>query len=215
MASPRPSRSRLQVALLGGILLLMVVLAYWWSTRRVPPSAPTPRPAQSAAAQPPSLRAAAPYTPPAQRQTVPHTAGLPDLIDRQPTGANLDHRITRYANGTVDLHTSIQRSLDLEGSADLQVNFQIIQDLLASYRTLFRTNPIGSENAEFTTALLGKNPHQVILLSPGLTVISPSGELLDPWGTPYYFHPLSATRLDLRSAGPDRTLWTPDDILQM
>jgi hypothetical protein len=35
---------------------------------------------------------------------------------------------------------------------------------------------------------------------------------LDRFGTPYFFHPISETRIDVRSAGPDRKLWTEDDV---
>ncbi len=39
------------------------------------------------------------------------------------------------------------------------------------------------------------------------------GELLDIWGTPYFFHQMSAQQMEIRSAGLDKTLWTQDDII--
>jgi len=39
------------------------------------------------------------------------------------------------------------------------------------------------------------------------------GRLVDRWGTPWLLHPLSADVLQLRSAGPDRRLYTADDLV--
>ncbi len=36
--------------------------------------------------------------------------------------------------------------------------------------------------------------------------------LTDPWTTPYRYPPPTATATDLRSAGPDKTFNTPDDL---
>jgi len=38
------------------------------------------------------------------------------------------------------------------------------------------------------------------------------GQLVDRWGTPLFFHALGNGRFEIRSAGPDRKLWTADDI---
>ncbi len=37
--------------------------------------------------------------------------------------------------------------------------------------------------------------------------------LLDRWGTPYLFHPLSHKLMQMRSAGPDRQPYTQDDLI--
>lgn len=39
------------------------------------------------------------------------------------------------------------------------------------------------------------------------------GRLLDRWGTPWQVHPLASDLIQLRSAGPDRRLYTDDDLL--
>ncbi len=39
------------------------------------------------------------------------------------------------------------------------------------------------------------------------------GKLVDRWGRPWQVHPLSANVLQLRSAGPDGRLYTPDDLV--
>lgn len=39
------------------------------------------------------------------------------------------------------------------------------------------------------------------------------GRLIDRWGTPWQVHPLAADHIELRSAGPDRRLYTADDLV--
>jgi hypothetical protein len=35
---------------------------------------------------------------------------------------------------------------------------------------------------------------------------------VDRWQTPLFFHVSERSRIDLRSAGPDRQMWTEDDL---
>ncbi len=97
---------------------------------------------------------------------------------------------------------------------DIFADLRQINDLLAAFRSNFPRdgNPSGS-NAEITAALAGRNKLQLALLPPDHPAINRDGELCDRWGTPLFLHPESGTRMDLRSAGPDRKLWTDDDIV--
>lgn len=74
----------------------------------------------------------------------------------------------------------------------------------------FGGNPAGT-NAEITKALDGGNAKGVRFLDAEDLRLNDAGELLDPWGTPYFFHQLSAHEMELRSAGPDQQMWTDDD----
>ncbi len=40
------------------------------------------------------------------------------------------------------------------------------------------------------------------------------GKLIDRWGTLWQVHPLAADKIELRSAGPDRRLYTADDLVR-
>jgi hypothetical protein len=82
-----------------------------------------------------------------------------------------------------------------------------------NYGSRFGGNPVGT-NLEITRALAGDNPKQVNFLNPddGLRV-NADGELVDPWGTPYFFHQLSGTEMEIHSAGPDKKMWTDDDLV--
>ena len=67
-------------------------------------------------------------------------------------------------------------------------------------------------NVEITNALFGDNVKQIRQPMPDGSRINGNGELCDPWGTPYFFHQESGQKMQVRSAGPDLTMWTSDDI---
>ncbi|PWU14140.1 MAG: hypothetical protein C5B50_17870 [Verrucomicrobia bacterium] len=78
---------------------------------------------------------------------------------------------------------------------------------------MFGGNPVGT-NQEITQALNGDNPKQINFLNPDAGMrVNALGELIDAWGTPYFFHQLSATEMEIRSAGPDKVMWTGDDLV--
>jgi hypothetical protein len=88
-----------------------------------------------------------------------------------------------------------------------------LRGVFRQYILRFHENPVG-DNAEITQALNGGNPKQVIFLQPddGMRV-NARGELVDNWGTPFFFHSLSRTEMEIRSAGPDHKMWTGDDLV--
>jgi hypothetical protein len=94
-----------------------------------------------------------------------------------------------------------------------QDDVQLLVSLLQLYRNLSHgTNPVGN-NAEITAVLTGKNKLGYAFIRPDHPAINASGELCDRWGTPFYFHQISGTVMQVRSAGPDREHWTEDDIV--
>lgn len=84
---------------------------------------------------------------------------------------------------------------------------------IVNYGSTFGGNPVGT-NPEITAALNGQNPKQIKFIDSeaGLRV-NGKGELVDSWGTPFFFHQLSATDMEVRSAGPDKVMWTADDLV--
>lgn len=92
------------------------------------------------------------------------------------------------------------------------VELDKVRLMLRDYRTLYHENPVGT-NAEIMKTLMGGNPKQARLGPPEGQTLSAAGELLDRWGTPYFFHQLSSDLTEVRSAGPDKTMWTSDDIV--
>lgn len=71
--------------------------------------------------------------------------------------------------------------------------------------------PQGS-NEELAAALRGRNRAQLRFLPETHPVFNAPGQLVDRWGTPLFFHAVSRDRLDIRSAGPDKVMWTEDDL---
>ncbi len=82
--------------------------------------------------------------------------------------------------------------------------------MIRDYRTIAGENPVGT-NAEIMAAVMGDNPNHARLGPPEGVALNEKGELIDRWGTPYFFHQLSRDHMEIRSAGPDKVLWTADD----
>jgi hypothetical protein len=83
---------------------------------------------------------------------------------------------------------------------------------IRAYGLMFGGNPVGT-NPEITKQLSGDNPKQVNFLKADGNRVNSNGELVDAWGTPYFFHQISGTEMEIHSAGPDRILWTLDDLV--
>jgi hypothetical protein len=98
------------------------------------------------------------------------------------------------------------------GSRTPEQDLEQITFSLDAYRKALGGNPVGS-NAEIVNCLLGKNEKTLQLGLPSGIKLNTSGELIDRWGTPYFFHSLSGTEMEIRSAGADVTMWTDDDLI--
>lgn len=95
-------------------------------------------------------------------------------------------------------------------SVDIGEDLSAVDSTIRSFQSVLGENPIGS-NAEITGALLGNNLKQIKLEVPVGSSVNREGEMCDRWGTPYFFHQVSGTEMEIRSAGPDRIMWTGDD----
>jgi hypothetical protein len=83
---------------------------------------------------------------------------------------------------------------------------------IRQYAAAFGENPVGT-NPEITSALSGQNPKQINFLKADGNRVNAKGELVDTWGTPYFFHQLSGHQMEIRSAGPDRIMYSADDLI--
>ena len=87
-----------------------------------------------------------------------------------------------------------------------------LRGLLGQFTTTLRPAerpPLG-DNADIAAALTGRNRRRLAFLPFGHPALR-DGLLVDRRGTPYHFHARSADAIDVRSAGPDRVLFTADD----
>jgi hypothetical protein len=88
-----------------------------------------------------------------------------------------------------------------------------ISHAIREYGAMFGGNPVGT-NLEITAALNGGNPKQINFIKPEAGMrINGNGELVDAWGTPLFFHQLSGNETEIHSAGPDKIMWTADDLV--
>jgi hypothetical protein len=90
---------------------------------------------------------------------------------------------------------------------------EAVSQILEEYRRAFGAMPVGEQNDEIVRRLQGENPLGIAVLPKSHPALNGNGELLDRWGTPYRFHPESFWLMTVRSAGPDRQMWSNDDIL--
>ncbi len=81
-----------------------------------------------------------------------------------------------------------------------------------NYHAAFGENPVGT-NPEIAAALQGKNPRQINFLAESGLRLNGEGEIVDGYGTPFFFHQISGNEMEIRSAGPDKVMWTSDDLV--
>ena len=93
---------------------------------------------------------------------------------------------------------------------DVDVLHDLIGQFLVTVKEPHR--PMLGSNEDIAKALTGHNRLHVDFIPAGHPALNDRGQLVDRWGSPYFFHPRAADAIDVRSAGPDRTLFTADDI---
>jgi hypothetical protein len=169
-----------------GAFVLLVASLLWWRAQSSTVIAPATQPTNS-----PSVRP----NKPSQPQTI-----FPSDSSRE-TGNTPSETI----DATIQQRPVVARDSAAQQQVD-QVTF-----LLRDYRLALSQNPIGT-NAEITAALLGNNLKQVRFEIPDGSAVK-NNELCDPWGTAYFFHQISQSTMEIRSAGPDRAMWTNDDLI--
>jgi hypothetical protein len=122
------------------------------------------------------------------------------------------------APGSPPANVNLERSTLADAlnlpTGDIRGDLRIVAGIIETFRTNFLQsgNPVGT-NAEITSALTGRNPLRLSLIPRNHPAINQAGELCDRWGTPFFFHAESATRMEIRSAGPDRKMWSDDDVV--
>ena len=99
-------------------------------------------------------------------------------------------------------------------SATVQQDLTLVSHVLENFALLVKGNeplPLGA-NEEIAAALRGRNRLQERFVPETSPLFNAKGQIVDRWGTPLYFHAISRDRLEIRSAGPDKVMWTADDV---
>jgi hypothetical protein len=192
---------------LPGILLICAIVAVAWylasrSKTQSPPIPDIPADSNTTVAALHNSKPAA--AAPGRQETPPTPSQSNPSVSTSTTVPSAPAKPLPYIVGSADAPpTNISPQIVLENMRRAVVN----------YGSTFSGNPVGT-NPEITAALNGENPKQIKFIDPeaGLR-INGEGELVDPWGTPFFFHQLSATDMEIRSAGPDKIMWTADDLV--
>jgi len=171
------------------IAAALVALCLWIAIPTHPPGIP--------AHQPPDVPVA---------RAPPAIAPPPPRVDAAPEPAAQATQAAYY------------RPLDRlnDPAQDIEADLTLLVDLFFHYQIAVKDpsgNPIG-DNAEIVRALQGRNRARLAFLPAKHPALNEAGELVDRWGTPLFFHAVSGTRMDVRSAGPDRKMWTEDDVVR-
>jgi len=167
-----------------GLLVFLMAAGFWWFTKRPQPGVVTTSPIT------PSASGAALAVAPTK------------AIGRSMSGATpplLGEVILRdYAS------PSTSPENDLTSLAHLMDNFTLLVKSAAD-------RPL-SANEDWAATLRGLNLAHERFLPDQHVALDAQGRLVDRWGTPLFFHALGDHRFELRSAGPDKKLWTDDDV---
>ena len=90
----------------------------------------------------------------------------------------------------------------------------LMAELIDNFTLLIKSaadRPLGA-NEDWARALRGMNPARQSFLPDTSRALNAQHQLVDRWGTPLFFHAVGRGQYQIRSAGPDRKLWTDDDI---
>ncbi len=124
-----------------------------------------------------------------------------------------DPRFERLADGRSIVTESAKAAAAMHNpDTDPQTDLEALESMFSLYRWAYKYVPEGGDNRELVSALLGDNPKNLVFLPAKHAKLNADGELLDRWGTPYFFHKISDQVIDVISAGPDRRLWSSDDL---
>lgn len=185
--------------ILAGAAVVLLAVAIYFFVKSGKSNTPSPDPSQiSAGAPTETAPATSPSTGTANNSSAtPSTAGAAAVVNPLPNGGG------NAASEPADAPGGIP-------PANVVAN---VRTAVRQYGDMFHGNPVGT-NPEITSALNGHNPKGINFINQdGGMRINEQGELVDPWGTPVFFHQISGTEMEVRSAGPDKIMWTSDDVI--
>jgi hypothetical protein len=190
-----------------GLILSAVVLAVamLWYLHESAPIETTP----GSASTPPALRESSPDSLPLAPIPQSQTALPPESSPESP-GAPPRAGAPNPAAAVPPSSTGGRPPVPVPEAEGIRSDLDRVRYMVRDYRSIVGENPVGN-NAEIMKAIMGGNKKGAQLGPPEGQKVNGQGELVDRWGTPYFFHQLSKSDMEIRSAGPDRVMWTDDD----
>lgn len=104
---------------------------------------------------------------------------------------------------------------ELNAGGDPARDVVILHRLLTLYQRALhgrQGSPVG-DDSDLARVLKGGNPMKQVFIPAGHPALAADGHLVDRWGTPYQVHPRGREAFEVRSAGPDRQMFTADDLV--
>ena len=101
-------------------------------------------------------------------------------------------------------------STNLPPQNDLTLMSRLLENSLLLLKSA-ANRPL-SANEDWAGLLRGENSAHERFLPDQHLALNAQGQLVDRWKSPLFFHAAGGGRYEIRSAGPDRRLWTDDDI---
>ncbi len=119
----------------------------------------------------------------------------------------------QFSSGGVDLELQAKADSLHSDEHGPQRDLEVVAEFLETYARATGGQPIG-DNADITAAISGTQyPGQKGRVFPKNHRAVKDGKLVDRWGEPLWFHPNSGSSMEIRSAGPDKQLFSPDDVI--
>lgn len=206
------------LALLIGVEVVILAIRFGPSKDEDLAPAQASEPAQGMDSEAPSAGTSPTMTPrPPAPNLPPETRGVirSEFFGVEPLALDLNTPVFMQQEDGRVLKTDVAEQLDGLNDPEREPveDIQLLRSAVASYRKIFRENPIAGENREVVEALTGKNPYQMMFIDPSHPAINSNNELMDRWKVPYRFHAVSRDQMEIRSAGVDRQFGTTDDIM--
>lgn len=153
---------------------------------------------------------------PQPKNAVPSSTQPPPAPQLSDLGkpADLFHTSQRTTTNTLEIDAANLQKADTLNSPDqsVQEDLQIIAEFVDLLGKAGLNYSVG-DNADITAALTGTQyAGQKGHIFPRQHNALRGGQLVDRWGTPFWFHANGPGKLEIRSAGPDKELFTPDDV---
>ena len=133
----------------------------------------------------------------------PYDTGIPNdpRVQHTEDGKHVFIEAIGIANGLSDPEEGPEQDLEKLGN------------ILSFYRMAFTENPVAADNQSVMASLMGENPRSLVFFPADHPSLNGQGELMDRWGTPYYFHALSGKEMEIVSPGQDKLLGNDDDLI--
>ena len=139
----------------------------------------------------------------------------PDAVSSSPS-ENIAQITTGTAKPRVDKAGQYIPESSPSSPLPVETVLQNVQRAIHQYSEAFGGNPVGTNPVKSTSQLNGDNPKHIRTSSPPkreCRSINADGAMVDSWGTPLFFHQISGSEMEIHSAGPDKLMWTSDDLV--